>query len=240
MAQETELKANSRDAIHYKIMEIIKDYPPGQALDFPSGFGRLSFWLQQKGYNIVSCDVTPESYKDSPINHRKADLNKEFPFENNTFDYAFCIEGPEHSENLYHTFREFFRVLKSEGLFIISMPNQSNMEARLKYLLNGVYEPVISKDDFRKSTIGPGRFHINRPSYALLRMALEAAGFSIIELTYDKHKSRQVFFYPLYLLIKLINIFAGDKHNKKYWTTEANSRNVLMGGNTLIIISKKG
>src|SRR5208337_695834 len=126
--------------------------------------------------------------------------------------------------------------LKADGILIISMPNQSHIEARLKYLLNGVYESVITKEQFNKSTIGPGKFHINGPSYALLRMAMEAAGFTIIDHTYDKYKRKQVFFYPLYLLIKLINIFAGDKHNKKYCLKDANSKNVLMGGNTLILI----
>ncbi len=239
MSQEVELQANSIDEIHYKIMEIMKDCPPGQVLDFPSGFGRLSYWLQQKRHNVVACDIAPDSYRNSPVTHTQADLNKEFPFEDETFDYAFCIDGPEHSENLYHTFREFFRVLKSDGTFIISMPNHSNIESRFKQLLYGVCEPITSKEEFNQSTIGTGHFHINRPSYALLRMALEAAGFSITHVTYDKEKRNQKFFYPVYLLIRLITTIIGDKGNTKYWLRDANSRNVLMGGNTIIIISRK-
>jgi SAM-dependent methyltransferase len=239
MSQEIELQANSIDEIHYKIMEIIRDYPPGQVLDFPSGFGRLSYWLQQKGHNVVACDIASDSYPNSPIIHTQADLNKEFPFENDTFDYAFCIDGPEHAENLYHTFREFFRVLKWNGTFIISMPNHSNIESRFKHLLYGVCEPITNKEAFNKSSIGTGAFHINRPSYALLRMSLEAAGFSIIDVTYDKDKTNQKFFIPIYILIKLITTIAGYKGNQKYWLKDANSKNVLMGGNTIIIISRK-
>jgi SAM-dependent methyltransferase len=240
MAQKIELKANSIDEIHYKIMEIMGDYSTGQALDFPSGFGRLSYWLQEKGFEVVACDIAPELYKDSPISHRQADLNLTFPFENDTFDYAFCIDGPEHSENLYHTFREFFRVLRSNGVFIISIPNHSNIESRFKYLLYGVLEPVTNKNEFKKSTIGTGMFHINRPSYALLKMALEAAGFSVIDVAYDKEKSNQKLFYPFYLLIKLLTVIIGDKGNNKYWLRDSNSKRILMGGNTLIVISKKG
>ena len=104
MTQEVELQADSIDVIHYRIMELTKDYRAGHALDFPSGFGRLSYWLQKRGHTVVACDVSPESYSQSPLPLKQADLNRDFPFEDNTFDYAFCIEGPEHSENIYHTF----------------------------------------------------------------------------------------------------------------------------------------
>jgi SAM-dependent methyltransferase len=233
------LKACSIDEIHYKIMEIMENHPPGKALDFPSGFGRLSYWLQEKGYNVLSYDISPEIYTDSPVNIRRADLNKDFPFEKDTFDYAFCIDGPEHSENLYHTFREFYRVLKPNGLFITSMPNHSNIESRFKYLFYGVLEPVTNKDDFKESSMGTGKFHISRPCYALLRMALEAANFSVTDVTYDKKKTNQKFFYPFYLLIRLLTVINGDKGNKKYWMRDSNSKNILMGGNTLIVISNK-
>jgi SAM-dependent methyltransferase len=239
MLPEVELQANSINEIHYKVMEIIKDYPKGKALDFPSGYGRLSCWLQKKGHHVISCDISPESYKNDIIHHSQADMNKEFPFDNNTFDYAFCIEGPEHSENLYHTFREFFRVLKPNGTFISSIPNYSNIESRFKQFLYGVLEPVATKEDFEKAAKGTGCFHINRPSYAMLKMALEAAGFKVSGVFYDKGKTCQIFFYPLYLLIKLVTLLKGKRGNKKYWLKDSNSRNVLMGGNTLIVVSKK-
>ncbi len=123
MNSSYEVHANSIDAIHYKILEVIKDFPIGTVLDFPSGHGRLSHWLSNRGYNVTSCDIAVEDYTDSPVQHVYADLNKEFPFEDNKFDYCFCVDGPEHSENLYHVFREFYRVIKQGGLFIVSMPN---------------------------------------------------------------------------------------------------------------------
>lgn len=232
--------ADSIDEIHYKVMELIKDYRCGKALDFPSGHGRLSYWLLEKGHDVISCDIAIEKNSNSPIKHTFANLNDKFPFDDNIFDYAFCIDGPEHAENLYHTFREFYRVLKPNGLFIASIPNHSNIESRFKYLWYGVLEPITTKDDFvNHSKDGTGCFHINRPSYALLRMALEAAKFSIIETTYDKKKKGQKFFYPLYLMIKLITKLKGEKGARKYWLKSSNHRNVLMGGNTIILICKK-
>ncbi|KAF0154043.1 MAG: type 11 methyltransferase [Syntrophaceae bacterium] len=126
----TNLIANSIDAIHHKIMVIMEKYPIGKVLDFPSGWGRLSYWLKERGFDVVSCDI--QDYPDSPIKHVFGDLNKIFPFDDHTFDYAFCIDGPEHSENLYHIFREFYRVLKPNGHLILSIPNYSNLDEPVK------------------------------------------------------------------------------------------------------------
>lgn len=236
---EINFKANSIDEIHYKVMALIKDYPIGKVLDFPSGFGRLSYWLREKGHEVTSCDIAIEEYSESPIKHKLANLNDYFPFDDNKFDYAFCVDGPEHAENLYHTFREFYRVLKPKGLFVVSIPNYSNIESRLKQFWYGVLEPITTKEDFSTSQYGTGHFHINRPTFALLRMSLEAAKFSIIRILYDKEKNNQKYFYPFYLMIRLVTKIKGEKGDKKYWLKSANSRNVLMGGNTLILICKK-
>lgn len=232
-----ELKATSIDIIHRRIMEIIDTYPAGKALDFPAGWGRLSYWLREKGYDVTTCDL--EGCPDFPIEHVVGDLNGEFPFRDGVFDYAFCIDGPEHAENLYHTFREFYRVLKPGGHLILSLPNYSNIESRFKQLLCGVLEPINTMEDFQRSKVTTGHCHVSRPPYALLRMALEAAGFAIVETTFDQKKKNQKYFYPFYLVIKLFTIIKGERGEKKYWLRSANQKNVLMGGNTLILVCKK-
>jgi len=45
-----------------------------------------------------------------------------FPFIDNFFDYCYMTETIEHLENPYHVFAEVKRVLKGEGIFIISFP----------------------------------------------------------------------------------------------------------------------
>jgi SAM-dependent methyltransferase len=166
-------------------------------------------------------------------------LNDQFPFEDGIFDYAFCIEGPEHAENLYHIFREFYRVLKPNCHLILSIPNYSNIECRFKQFWYGVLEPINTKEDFERLEGRKVCCHVNRPPYALLRMALEAAKFSIVETTFDQEKKSQKYLYPLYLLIKLVTFIKGEKGDKKYWHRSANQKNVLMGGNTLILVCQK-
>ena len=73
----------------------------------------------------------------------------------------------------------------------------------------------------------------------MLRMALEAAQFDIFKTTYDKDKGNQKLLFPIYLIIKLITKLLGEKRNKRYWLSHSNHKDILMGGNSLIVISKK-
>lgn len=162
--------ANSRDSIHWRIQDYTKDWPKGAVLDFPSGEGRLSYLLSQQGHQVVACDI--RRFENSSIRHIEGDLTQRFPFDDKTFDYAFCVDGPEHAENLYHLFREFHRVLKPGGILITSMPSFSHLESRSRYLFYGVIEPANSYDELQSKFDGnPGHAHINRPPYALFRMA---------------------------------------------------------------------
>jgi SAM-dependent methyltransferase len=242
-----EPKAISRDVIHRTLMKLAADLPKGKVLDLPSGHGRLAFWLKQRGHEVTACDINAGVYPDSGIGIKHGDLNKEFPFESGYFDYAFCVEGPEHAENLYHTFPRPCRGSKppptqrinGHAPLLVTLPSFSNLESRLHYLLHGIMEPVITAEQLRASAGTTGAFHINRPSYAMLRMALEFAGFKITKVTYDKPKPKQMFLLPLYGIIKILTLIRGKAGDAKFWLGDSNSWNVLMGGNTQIILCEK-
>lgn len=231
-------RANSRDAIHWRINEYVKDWPAGNVLDFPSGPGRLSYLLSKRGHKVIACDIEP--YEDSPVPYVEGDLTKRFPFEDSTFDYAFCVDGPEHAENLYHLFREFHRVLRPEGILITSMPSFSHLESRLRYLFYGVIEAVTSYEDLQQKMRGiPGHGHINRPPFAMFRMAAEFAGFQFAHVFSDNFKKKQMFLLPIWLAITLFTWVRGTRGSKRYYLKSSNSWPVLMGGNTMICEFRK-
>ena len=93
----------------------------------------------------------------------KADMDSRYPFDDSSFDYAFCIDGPGHAENIYHSFREFSRVLKKGSLFTLSCKNYSKIECTLRNVFYGVLEPVKPYTEKERKYNG----HINRPPYAL-------------------------------------------------------------------------
>jgi len=233
---EQEIIAQSLDSIHYKVMELISNFTRGRALDLPAGYGRLSCWLYEKGFDVVAGDIVPKKFKNPKIPVCKIDFDGTFPLKNESFDLAFCIEGPEHVENLYHTFREFARVLKPGGTLVISYPNYSNLESRIRTIFYGVLEPVeYSKSDAPIKDNG----HINRQPFALLKMALLHAGFDVEHVTSEATKRNQLLLYPAYLLIKLFTAARGEKGQKKYFLKDSNNYSVLMGGNSLIVVCTK-
>jgi ubiquinone/menaquinone biosynthesis C-methylase UbiE len=233
-------RSRSRKEIHQKIIQLLKEYPPGRVLDFPTGHGSLAWALMNEGFKVVAADAIPEFFQVPEIKVVKADLNKEFPFESNSFDYACFIEGPEHLENPFHAFREFARILKPDGMLITSLPNYSNIQNRLREFFFGSSERFFSGEELRKDYNNCSYLmHINMMTYPEVKMALEFAGFQIQAVEKDKNKTNQNLLWPLALIIMLVSKLRNKRSRDIFSLKETNSRNVLMGGNTLIIKAKK-
>jgi len=236
IVSDNDIPANSLEEIHYKVVELAAPLPRGKVLDFPAGHGRLSRWLRKMGVDVTAGDIAPENFRNPDIPVVKADLEGRFPFSDGSFDAAFCIEGPEHTENPYHTFREFARILKPGGRLIISFPNYSNLESRLRTVFYGLLEPVEYPDG---SVPSKSYGHVSRQPFALLKMSLMLAGLSIDTVECEAVKWKQLLLYPLYLLIKLFTAVKGERGQKKYFLRDANSYKVLMGGRSLIVLCTK-
>lgn len=229
----------SRSEIHPAISKILQALPKGSLLDFPAGTGSLAWRLKNEGFDVTAADIAPEAFQNSEIEIRKADLNRSFPFEPNQFDYACFVEGPEHVENVFQCLREFARVLKPGGTLVLSLPNYSNLQNRIKQFLNGVIEPVVSYESLKSDYVGNEfMIHINRLPYPMMRMALEFAGFKVESVHEDRLKKKQRLLWPLAWAIQLITSLRGAKAQQKYWMKDNNATNVLMGGNTLILVAR--
>lgn len=229
----------SRSEIHPAISKILKNMPKGSLLDFPAGTGSLAWCLKNEGFDVSAADIAPEAFQNPEIEIRHGDLNGLFPFEQGQFDYACFVEGPEHVENVFQCFREFARVIKPGGTLVVSLPNYSNLQNRIKQFLNGIVEPAVSYESLKSDYIGNEyMIHINRLPYPMIRMALEFAGFKIESVHEDRPKKKQRLLWPLAWVIQLITFLRGEKAQQKYWMKDNNATSVLMGGNTLILVAK--
>lgn len=229
----------SRSEIHPAIARILKDMPKGSLLDFPAGTGSLAWLLKNEGFEVSAADIAPEAFRNPEIEIRRGNLNEEFPYEQDRFDYACFVEGPEHVENVFHCLREFARVIKPGGTLVVSLPNYSNLQNRIKQFLTGVIEPVVSYESLKSDYVGNEfMIHINRLPYPMMRMALEFAGFKIEGVYEDRPKKKQRLLWPLAWVIQLLTAMRGQKAQRKYWMKDNNATNVLMGGNTLILVAR--
>lgn len=102
-------------------------------LDLGCGIGLSLHILAQVFPNITGCDIDEKALRAcdkilkevgvSGLDLRKYDGRK-LPFPNNTFDAVLSIEVVEHVKNPNLMLREIQRVLKKEGVLIITTPNK--------------------------------------------------------------------------------------------------------------------
>ena len=124
--------------IHKYVSEYIRSLPDlsgKTVLDVPCGDGRSSYEFKKKGANIIALDLFPEFMTVDDIEAKYADLSEKLPVEDNSVDYIICQEGIEHIPNQLNVLEEFNRVLKKDGILLLTTPNNSHMRARVSHML---------------------------------------------------------------------------------------------------------
>ncbi len=124
------------------IEEVVKLDHDLNILDIGTGSNGFPGWLVKNGYeNVKSCDIDDYRSYSLDIPFEKIDVSFEkFPYDDGEFDVIFCLNVLEHVENPFNMFREVNRVLKSNGLFVIAIPNGWNIFSKFSYLLHGKIE----------------------------------------------------------------------------------------------------
>ncbi|MFQ5543199.1 MAG: class I SAM-dependent methyltransferase [Nitrospiria bacterium] len=135
MKKKTE-EAYPKKGIHLYISDYICSLPDlngAVVLDIPCGDGRASHEFAKKGATVKAFDLYPEFMKHEEIKAEFADLSDVLPVESDTIDYVICQEGIEHIPTQLKVLEEFNRVLKKDGVLIITTPNYSHVRARLSH-----------------------------------------------------------------------------------------------------------
>ncbi len=117
------IKSKSPDYIHrYFLMQDIKfaidNFASGNLLDVGCGNKPYEEWYNAKTTNQVGCDVAQSS------NHRVDTicLANDLQFESETFNTVFSTQVLEHVYDQRGMIKECFRVLKSGGYCIVTVP----------------------------------------------------------------------------------------------------------------------
>ncbi|MDQ0999276.1 ubiquinone/menaquinone biosynthesis C-methylase UbiE [Phyllobacterium ifriqiyense] len=109
-------------------------------LDIASGEGYGTAIMAEKAKNIIGMDVAANAIAYAKRKYAKI-RNVQFevgdlahlPFDTDTFDVIVCFETVEHVDDPLAAINELQRVLKSNGLLIISTPNKENYSDRFNY-----------------------------------------------------------------------------------------------------------
>lgn len=119
--------AYGKERYDWIVRKFLKDIKNKVILDIGCGVGTLLLMLKENNNSVYGIDVSETGIKQARENGLACDLvdlNIEtLPFTESYFDIVICLETIEHLENPYHCLREIRRILKPEGMFLVSIPN---------------------------------------------------------------------------------------------------------------------
>lgn len=230
----------SRNEIYEKILHMLSEQRRGRLLDIPTGTGVLADRLHKMGFEVFCCDINPSFFAAKDLTVTFGDMNKQLPYEAGYFEYIICLDGLEHLENPFKAIKEFSRVIKKGGRLFISIPNYLNIERRMRFLITGVFSKLAHRLKYRDDLKGDvSMLHINQMGYPVLKFFLEWNGFRVMKLEIDRPKPKLKYFLPLVWLIRFYCMFWPMETRGSYLLDETLSDQILMGGNTLIVVAER-
>ncbi|HHT9110002.1 MAG TPA: class I SAM-dependent methyltransferase [Candidatus Brocadiaceae bacterium] len=197
-------------------------------VDIPAGDGRASFVIKNMGGVVKAFDLYPELFVVKETTCAYADLMEPLPIDDKSIDLVICQEGIEHLQDQIKFFVEFNRILKENGLLIITCPSISHFRARLSYFFIENYlwnkMPYSEIDAIRYSNSQCNKIyygHIFLAGIQKLRTLGAIAGFKIKETRKTGLSKTSIvlglFMYPIYALVNcvsaLISILKCKKNN---------------------------
>jgi SAM-dependent methyltransferase len=230
----------ARNETHDRVVEMMEKELKGKVLDVPTGTGVLAGRLKRMGFDVSCCDINPAYFSIPDLSIDLGDLNQTLPYPDDSFDYVVCLDGIEHTENPFNTVREFRRMLKRGGKLFLSIPNILNLERRLHFLFTGCLSKIPSHETIRKIWNNDlSMAHLSPLGYPLLKFAMEHYGFHILRLERDRPKPNMIWLRPLAWVLRLCGSVSHKERREVYRLDETLSEEILMGGNTLIIVGEK-
>ncbi len=154
-------------------------------LDAPCGAGALAASLAAAGFETWGADVQADAQAVLRERFRSADLNSRLPWPDASFEVAVSVEGIEHLENRFNFLREMRRLLRPEGLLVITTPNIVSLRSRLRFFGSGFYHR--DSRPLNETQRNP-LHHIGLVPFADLRYALHTSGFRLVETAHTHSK----------------------------------------------------
>ncbi|MFW6119106.1 MAG: class I SAM-dependent methyltransferase [Planctomycetota bacterium] len=218
-----------------KVAELLQRYcPRGRVLDFPCGKGGLYAHLRSRGYETVAADIDPGALELPDVECRRADLDGELPFDDDSFEAICCVAGLEHTENPRHTLREFRRIVRPGGWVLVQVPNFASLLRRTRFLFRG----RLTKnrpEEVRLDQPKRDRGHISCLPPAWFRQEFRCALLEVVHREFfHLHGRTAVFSFPLWSLLCLQS-WLRARRNGSPDPVESTSPDVLLNRQCVIV-----
>lgn len=153
------------------------------------GLDKFIFPEEENYYKISNSEDLSEIRKKNELKIIKADITKTLPFNDESFDVITCDAVIEHLNNAPRDlFLEARRVLKQDGMFLVTTPNLTNLLRRIRFVFG-----VSPHWDILEFWNAGQNFKGHRREFTAeeLKKMLIWSGFRIINV-----KTANVFFNP--------------------------------------------
>ncbi len=179
-----------------KVLRILAKFNNGILLDLGCGNGGITAFLREKTKlsDFYGVEISAEGVslaREKGIKAFEVDIGtSKLPFENSFFDVVFCGEVIEHLFNTDFILDETHRVLKPNGLLVLTTPNLGAWYNRFALLFG--FQPSISvslqnpelgkpfEKAFKKQSAGGSEAHIRFFTRRALESLIRIHGFEIL------------------------------------------------------------
>lgn len=236
---------NTTKFTHENVFKLVRKDKDAVLVDIPSGSGAFVQRLKDAGYeNIKAVDIE----NILKIDHNDfivGDMTQKLPFDDNSCDALFCIDGIEHINRQFDFVKETNRILKKNGDFIVSTPNISSLRSRWKWLMTGHHHKCNAPLNENNPT---PLHHIAMISFHELRYLLHTNGLIIEKVTTNRIKLISLLFAIFIPIVFLSTLIVYKRNGRKDGTKKINkevlrkmfSVAVLFGETIIIRAVKKG
>jgi SAM-dependent methyltransferase len=172
----------NRNYLLEAVVGLFKTLPKGKVLDLGCGDGDYAKRLKDLGFNVIAGDIDIARFRyKNEIEFKRCDITKEMPFPADSFDYVLLMEVVEHLRNPYLVLPEINRIIKNNGILVLSTPNILNLSSRARFLFEGAYdffrEPPLDQAKNPQEVIF--NLHLVPYRYHELEYLLSVAGFQV-------------------------------------------------------------
>ncbi|HSW40481.1 MAG TPA: methyltransferase domain-containing protein [Acidobacteriota bacterium] len=220
------------------------DLPAGsRILDAPCGGGAaLALALKNMGMSVTGADVDRSAAAILGDDFVETDLDRPFPWRDESFAMIVSTEGIEHIENHFAFLREMHRILERNGLLILTTPNIAAVRSRIRFAGSGFFgrDPRPLNESRRHPL-----HHISPATVTQLRYELHVSGFRLIAArhTHIKPVSRIYAVFVPWIFLYTLLAFRKEKdpeqrkRNREIFRTLFSS-SVLFGENLMLLARK--
>lgn len=154
---------NVNNKIFLELISYFNPQRPIKILDFGCGTGNYLYAIRKKtvyeSYGVEPCDrMRLYAKKKNPHIIIRKGNHENIPYPDNFFDYIYMTNVVHHVENISQMYKEFYRVLKPNG--IVCICTESRAQLLSKYWIR--YFPSIIYIDMKRF---PSIFKLKRTAY---------------------------------------------------------------------------